>query len=95
MIKGCQKKIILLKNTGSDFFEEAYFILKDGALPSSATENDMIREASRIISESQLSSYCAKTRSRGIRQRIAYCLLGAGGCGAFIGFLVWLGNLIG
>ena len=29
MIKGCQKRIIHLKNTGSPYFEEAYFILKD------------------------------------------------------------------
>ena len=47
MIKGCQKRIIHLKNTNSDYFEEAYFILKDDQ-KYSAAENDMIKEAERI-----------------------------------------------
>lgn len=52
MIKGCQKKIIHLKNTGSPYFEEAYFILKDDgtSLPS---ENDMVREALKIAESSK------------------------------------------
>lgn len=52
MIKGCQKKIIHLKNTGSPYFEEAYFILKDdgASLPA---ENDMVREALRIAESSK------------------------------------------
>ena len=29
MVRGCQKKIIYLKNSGSDLFEEAYFIIKN------------------------------------------------------------------
>ena len=28
MIKGCKKKIIYLKNTDSDIFDEAYFVLR-------------------------------------------------------------------
>ena len=46
--------MILLKNTGSDYFEEAYFIIKDDADAGSGLsgdENDMIKEANRIISE--------------------------------------------
>jgi len=51
-MKGCQKRIILIKNTGSNIFDEAYFILKDNAVRSSAvTENDMVGEASRIVLE--------------------------------------------
>lgn len=52
--KGTQKKMIMLKNTGSEYFEEAYFIIKDeGTRTSKGTccENDMIKEANRIISE--------------------------------------------
>ncbi|MBE6587587.1 MAG: hypothetical protein E7647_04130 [Ruminococcaceae bacterium] len=53
MIKGCQKRIIHLKNTGSPYFEEAYFILKDGTdtLPR---ENDMVKEALRIAESTSL-----------------------------------------
>ena len=47
MIKGCQKKIIHLKNTNSPYFEEAYFVLKSSS-DGNANENDMLKEAVRI-----------------------------------------------
>ncbi len=46
MLKGCQKKIIFLKDTGSDFFEEAYFVIKpeyDGM-----NKDDIVCEATKI-----------------------------------------------
>lgn len=50
MIKGCQRKIIYLKDTKSAVFEEAYFVLRPDA-PQSAhmSESDMVREAGRIV----------------------------------------------
>ncbi len=48
MMKGCQKKIIHITNTGSPYFEEAYFILRRPAKNATATEDDMVREALRI-----------------------------------------------
>ena len=49
MVRGCQKKIIHLRDTGSDLFEEAYFILKERiSLPKDNTasyETKMIDEA--------------------------------------------------
>lgn len=47
MIKGCQKKIIHIKNTDSPYFEEAYFILR-GDDSTRFSENDMIKEALKI-----------------------------------------------
>ncbi len=53
MIKGCSRRMIVLKDTGSDFFEEAYFVLKSSAAHCKIkTERDFIAEAQRIISES-------------------------------------------
>ena len=54
MLRGCQRRIIVLKNTKSDIFEEAYFILSERAASGEApvSESDMILEANRIISES-------------------------------------------
>lgn len=46
MLKGCQKKIIFLKDTGSDLFEEAYFVIKpeyDGI-----NEDNIVCEATKI-----------------------------------------------
>ena len=53
MVRGCQKKMIYLKNTGSDVFDEAYFIVKDEVSASEIlSDRDMIKEAERILSES-------------------------------------------
>ena len=51
MIKGCQKRMIHVKNTNSPYFEEAYFILKNDVDPE-PSENDMLTEAQRIAEES-------------------------------------------
>ena len=49
MVRGCQRKVIFLKNTESKIFSEAYFIVGDKA--TDICEADMIREANRIIEE--------------------------------------------
>lgn len=46
MIKGVERKIITVKNTGSPYIEEAYFLLKKECALSSA---DIIGEANRIV----------------------------------------------
>lgn len=51
MIKGCQKKIIHITNTGSPYFEEAYLILRRGGDFSDAVEPDeadIVRQAVKI-----------------------------------------------
>ena len=49
--KGCQKKMIIIKNPGSRFFEEAYFILKEDQGEDERDMKDMVEEANRIISK--------------------------------------------
>ncbi len=51
MVRGCQKKIIYLKNTDSGVFDEAYFLVSDSALGKNMDERDMIAEANRILDE--------------------------------------------
>ena len=48
-MKGCQKKVIYIKNTGSDIFEEAYFIIKEKN--GASVGGDFVREANRIVDE--------------------------------------------
>ncbi len=50
MVRGCQKKIVYLKSTGSEVFDEAYFVVRDGALANKG-ECDMIEEANKILNE--------------------------------------------
>lgn len=49
MIKGCKKKIIYLKNTDSDIFDEAYFVLRRDTDSEYYEDTDMVEEARRII----------------------------------------------
>lgn len=50
-MRGYQKRVIYLKNTGSRHFEEAYFILREDAVSGATPGADMIEEANRIIKE--------------------------------------------
>lgn len=52
MVKGCQRKIYYLKNTGSKYFEEAYLVLKrEESGKAQASQTELSREAERIIKE--------------------------------------------
>ena len=51
-MKGCQKKVIFIKNTGSKIFDEAYFIISREFEDSSECEENMVSEANRIIERS-------------------------------------------
>ncbi len=52
MVKGCQKKMIYVKNTDSDIFEEAYLVMKDSGMYDSMKECDLVKEATRMLDES-------------------------------------------
>lgn len=56
MVKGCEKRMVLVKNTGSELFEEAYFILNNKKA-SRVTRYDMIKEANRIAGEYSNTPY--------------------------------------
>ena len=71
MVRGCQRKVIFLKNTESKIFSEAYFIVDDKA-PDTA-EGDMIREANRIIEEN-LRATRDESRKLGLRQIVGAIL---------------------
>ena len=53
-LKGCQKKILQIKNPKSEWFEEAYFILKPSA--KDVVEDDIVREAERVLKETSTGS---------------------------------------
>ena len=50
-MRGYQKRVIHLKNTGSDLFEEAYFILKENDGKDVRPTYLMVDEARKIIKE--------------------------------------------
>lgn len=68
MVKGYQKRVVFMKNTGSEFFDEAYFVVCDS--PKTKSEADMISEANRIIDEAR-----GITAPRGGCNRTVYNML--------------------
>ena len=50
-MRGYQKRVIFLKNTGSALFEEAYFVMRREEKTERRSEADMVAEADRIIEE--------------------------------------------
>ena len=51
-MRGYQKKVIFLKDTGSHLFDEAYFVISRKGEEAEICKSDMIFEANRIIKES-------------------------------------------
>ena len=51
-MKGYQKRVIYLKNTGSHIFDEAVFFVKGENDLKELGKGDMVNEANRIIEES-------------------------------------------
>ena len=51
-MRGYQKKVIFLKDTGSQLFDEAYFIVSRRGEEAHIDQSDMVFEANRIIKES-------------------------------------------
>ncbi len=50
MIKGCRRKVVMVKSPNSEIFEEAYFILKEEN-EDGHSEYDIVKEADRLLSE--------------------------------------------
>lgn len=51
MVKGCERRVVYLKNTDSAVFEEAFFVMKDAKIEKPPSSMEMVREANRILSE--------------------------------------------
>ena len=88
MIKGAQKRMIVVKTTESKIFEEAYFVLRREA--EGVSQGDMVGEANRIIEECGGKK---PKKSRWLRDKIAHAalFLGSGAIGGgIVGIIAWL-----
>ena len=76
MIKGCKKNVVYVKNTGSEMFDEAYFIVSEKGGEKRATESDMVREAGRLISESPSAGYFPSTKGDKKKEKLSIIAIG-------------------
>lgn len=78
MVKGAQKRMVVLRTSDSGLYEQAYFVLRDKRGQAAPDERSMIAEANRILSESLLPTQQKKKRShRGAPWLLFGALLGA------------------
>jgi len=77
MIRGVQRKIIVIKGDKNSVFENVYFLLKNDIFESPRSEKDIMREANRIISENYSDKKRKKYEKRKkARRGLAIFLLG-------------------
>ena len=86
MVKGAQRRLVVLRTTGSALYEQAYFVLRDDR-----TEHDdepsLIAEANRILKENFLPK---QQRGKHPRRRAALWLLAGVILGAAAASLLFL-----
>lgn len=87
MLKGIHKNVIMVKLSGSPCFEVAYFVVRNGK--KEPRHGEMVREANRIVSESDPRAATKGTRLTTKAQRFLLVLYGALG-GAFTVACLWL-----
>lgn len=75
MIKGLERKMMLLKSTNSKYFDEAYFIMKDDI--SLYDEVEILREAERIMFSAETCKRIKKTNKRNVVKAVLFSLLSA------------------
>ena len=95
MIKGCQKKIIHITNTGSPYFEEAYLILRRGGDFSDegdVSETDIVQEAIKIAEGSSASMVPRREKKRRRRNRAFFC--GISLCSFLFGLVMLICSMV-
>ncbi len=79
-MRGCQRKIILLKGTDSQIFDEAYFLLRRDV--EDRGQEEIVREAQRIVDRNTTR----RRRRRLCKRDILAFVIGAV-CGIVCGIL--------
>ena len=54
MVKGFNRRVVVMKNTDSEFFDEAYFIIKENCHVKKKRGERPLDEAKRIIRDIQM-----------------------------------------
>lgn len=80
MIKGAQKQMIVIRTGSSKYFDEAYFVLKNGKRPRREEQTDLLTEANRILKECEH----VKKSPKKLLQKPLFCFASGLLCGGGI-----------
>ena len=96
MLRGAEKRMIVVRTRDSRMFEEAYFVVRPEADRGGRNEPDMLWEANRILESSMAGcrgeSVCSPSSlppRRGTLRRVTWFLAGLLSGGGVVG-LLWL-----
>lgn len=90
MMKGVQRKMIIVKTDKSDVFETAYFVLRSDADKCRGEALDMLGEANRIVNDGNGEKRNDRIKRKRFGRFAAFCFFLLGivfGTGS--SFLVW------
>ncbi len=85
MVRGCEKRVVRLVRPDSEYFEEVFFVLKDGARREAERTGDIVREATRLLSEC-----CGARRERRPFGLLPFLLGAAAASAVMLPFLFFL-----
>ena len=88
MLKGAQKRMIIVRTGDSRYFDEAYFVLRREIGAKASSRTDMLNEANRILEESGMKP---RARRKSFLVCTLFFLLGAvlgGGAAALLMLLL-------
>ena len=90
MVKGCQRRVLHLKNPESGLFEEAFFFLKAPSPASECGAREMVAEANRILLGYRAADAIRKPRSR----RAAFLFGALSGAAVAVATLLLIGLIV-
>lgn len=83
MVKGCRRSMIVLRDTDSALYEEAYFLLREEIPTPLPPQSQLIEEANRIVAGNLVAAVGQKKRRA--------CSVSEGALWFLSGLLVGLG----
>lgn len=96
MIRGAEKRMIVVRTRDSRLFEEAYFVVRPEAERAGREDSDMLREANRILESSMAGGRSESLPfsetafpSKGLLRGLVWFFLGVLSGGGTVG-LLWL-----
>lgn len=86
-MRGCERKIIMLKGTDSEIFDEAYFLLRRDFKDNGDGE-EIVREAQRIVASNTIKK---RRRLTSVKERIFFAVgTAVGAAVAVLICLAWI-----
>ena len=83
VVRGTHKQMVVVKMSDSRYYEQAYFVLRDGHMLRGDAEQTMMAEANRILDESMLMPQPRK-RARRLSRWGAFALGVAAGAAVML-----------